>query len=159
MQSVGGSEPLLIRYSPHILATSLQFKGPYSQWGKGLMELKSWMEKRGLKASGRPFALFYDNPIETPKNELRSEACFPVAARFASEGRFTFKEFPECTVAEMRHPGPPEEYTRNYGAFLEGLLKAGYTLLGPAREFFESPAANLRPGMGILIQQPTKKAE
>jgi len=140
--------------APRILAASVQLKGSYSKWGMGLMELKAWMDRRNVKPAGRPFALFYDNPLETPAEVLRSEACYPVAKPFKSEGRFRFKEFSECQVAETTHSGPPEEFTKTYGAFLEGLLKSGYRLLGPAREFFDSPSEKTGPGMGSLIQQP-----
>ncbi len=122
-----------------------------------MMELKAWLDRRGIRTAGRRFALFYDNPTERGAAELRSEACFPVTEPFRSEGRFAFREFPECRVAETRHEGPPQEFTRTYGAFLEQLLNDRYTLLGPAREFFDSPSKELGPGMGSLIQQPVEK--
>lgn len=60
-------------------------------------------------------------------------------------------------VATTTHTGPPEEYTRTYGAFLEWILTNGYTFVGPAREIFREPSDTLRPGMGTIIQQPIKK--
>lgn len=80
-----------------------------------------------------------------------------MAGPFGSEGRFRFKEFPERQVAETRQEGPPEEYARTYGAFLEQLLGAGYNLEGPAREFYRSASTNLGSRMGRLIQQPVSK--
>lgn len=122
-----------------------------------MLELKAWLDERRISQSGDPFALFYDNPTEVAEPELRCEACIPVTKAFRSEGRFRFKEFPECQVAETAHEGEPEEYASTYGAFLEGLLEAGHELAGPAREFYHTPAADLAPGMGWLIQQPISK--
>lgn len=107
--------PVKFKISPRIMAASVGLKGPYSDWGKGLMRLKAWMDGKRILAVGRPLALLYDNPTETPSAELRSEACFGVSKPFESEGTFSFKEFQECHVAETRHEGPPEMYTRTMG--------------------------------------------
>lgn len=144
-------------HSSRILAATLELKGPYDSWGRGLMELKAWMERTGISQSGGPFALFYDNPTETPAAQLRSEACIPVSKPFKSEGLFKFKVFPECEVAETKHDGSPDTYTSTYGAFLEHLFNSGCGFLGPAREFFRLPSADLGPGMGWLIQQPVTR--
>jgi effector-binding domain-containing protein len=58
---------------------------------------------------------------------------------------------------QSRHDGPPEDYTKTYGSFLEGLLREGYTFYGPAREIFEEARENLQPGMGIETQQLMRK--
>ena len=150
-------KPVKFSKAKKILAASVELRGSYALLGSGMLELKAWLDERGISQSGNPFALFYDNPTEVPESQLRSEACIPVAKAFLSEGRFSFKEFPECRVAETTHEGKPEEYASTYGAFLEGLLKAGYNLAGPAREFYHAPASDLAPGMGWMIQQPISK--
>ncbi len=48
---------------------------------------------------------------------------------------------------QSRHDGPPEDYTKTYGSFLERLLREGYTFYGPAREIFEEARENLQPGI------------
>jgi effector-binding domain-containing protein len=140
-----------------LIVASLERKGAYSGIGETMRELKSWIDSKGMEQSGYPFCLFYDNPFETPESELRSEACIPVGKVFESEGQFKMKQFPETQVAETRHSGPPEEFAKTYGPFLEGLLKAGYQIVGPAREYFTAVSDVKGPGSGFLIQQPIAK--
>ena len=122
-----------------------------------MRELEKWLGSEGKRQVGDPVCLFYDNPGETPPPELRSEACIPVAGAFEPRGEFKFKELAETEVAETRHLGPPEEFAKTYGPFLEGLLRQGYTLEGPAREYFATSALVKGPGSGFLIQQPVSK--
>jgi len=122
-----------------------------------MRRLKTWIDLKGMEQSGYPFCLYYDNPSETPALQLRSEACIPVGKTFESEGQFKMKQFPESQVAETRHVGPPEEFAKTYGPFLEGLLNQGYQLAGPAREYYMTVSDVSGPGAGFLIQQPIAK--
>jgi len=131
--------------------------GPYEEWGKGLMELWKWLESKGVRVVGSPIGLFYDNPTEAQRDKLRSEACLPIEGDLQSEGRFRIKDLPAAQVATTQHNGPPEEYTKTYGTFLENLLRLGYSFDGPPRETFANAIATLRPGMGIRIEQPVSR--
>ena len=119
--------------------------------------LMEWLDSRRMAPVGEPFCLFYDNPSATPEPELRSEACIPVRLLFPPDGLVRSKELPATLVAETAHAGPPEEFGKTYGPFLEGLLNQGYDLLGPARECYHAPADARGPGTGFLIQQPVSK--
>lgn len=143
--------------SPRVTVASCELRGPYAGIGDKMKWLKAWMDSRGVEQAGYSFCLFYDNPMETPPEKLRSEACIPVAKPFESEGEVKLKELAEVQVAETRHTGPPEEFAKTYGPFLEGLLKGGFKILGPAREYFMSASDVRGPGSGFLIQQPVAK--
>ena len=149
--------PLRLKRIRRLRVASFELTGPYENWGRGLMELKGWLEKRKIATVGPPIGLFYDNPRETPPQELRSEACIPIKGEVASEGRFRIKDLPESRVASTKHRGPPEEYSVTYGSFLEKLLRPGYVLDGPAREIFDRPSPHLSPGKGVVIQQPVRR--
>ena len=123
-----------------------------------MRDLKGWIDSKGIEQSGYPFCLFYDNPGETPEDDLRSEACIPVSKAFASEGQFKMKEMAQADVAETRHSGKPEDFAVTYGPFLEGLQNSGYHLEGPAREYFMTVSEVRGPGSGFLIQQPVTKS-
>jgi AraC family transcriptional regulator len=142
-----------------MVVASLELKGDYAGIGGAMRRLKEWIDAKGIEQSGYPFCLFYDNPLETPVQGLRSEACIPVSSPFEGEGDFKMKTFSEGDVAETRHSGAPEEFYKTYGPFLEGLLKAGYQLLGPAREYFMTVSEVKGPGSGFLIQQPIQKRQ
>ncbi len=143
--------------SPRLTVAAVVHIGPYGDIGVVMRELKSWIDSRGIEQSGYPFCMYYDNPFEKPASELRSEACIPVAKPFESEGKFVMKELPQVDVAETRHQGPPEEFGKTYGPFLEGLLNGGYQIAGPAREYYTTVSDVKGPGAGFLIQQPIAK--
>jgi DNA gyrase inhibitor GyrI len=143
--------------APKMLVAYVERRGPYSGIGATMRSLKHWIDSMGIEQAGYPFCLFYDNPGETPPAQLRSEACIPVIKPFEPQGEHKMKELGEVEVAEIRHEGPPENFAKTYGPFLEGLLTQGYRLLGPAREYFMSAADVNGPGTGFLIQQPVEK--
>ena len=135
----------------------VEVKGAYSQVEGAMKELKEWIDSKGIEQGGYPFCMFFDNPLDTPANDLRSEVCIPVAASFESDGTHKVKMLPDTSVAETRHSGVPEEFFKTYGPFLEGLLNGGYSLAGPAREYFMTVTEVKGPGSGFLIQQPITK--
>jgi DNA gyrase inhibitor GyrI len=143
--------------SPRLTVACVERKGSYTGIEGTMRELKAWIDSKGFEQSGYPFCLFYDNPGETPETELRSEACIPVAKPFEPEGEHKVKELEAIDVAETRHSGPPEEFSKTYGPFLEGLLSQGYKIVGPAREYFMTVSEVKGPGSGFLIQQPIIK--
>lgn len=143
--------------TPKIIIAAIERKGSYYGIGESMTRLKEWIDRKGIEQSGYPFCLFYDNPTETSEEDLKSEACIPVGKAFDPEGEFKMKELGESQVAETRHHGPPEEFAKTYGPFLEGLLNEGYQLMGPAREYFMTASDVKGPGSGFLIQQPIAK--
>lgn len=143
------AEPVRVAY--------VELVGPYEDWGKGLMNLVSWLKANNVRMAGPPIGPYYDNPLENPADRLRSEACVPISGTVRPGRGIKVKDLPGGQVAVTRHRGPPEKYTDTYGSFLEGLLKEGYTPAGPAWEVFDEPREDLRSGMGIAIKQPIGK--
>jgi effector-binding domain-containing protein len=152
------AEPVIsFRVAPKMVVASLEKRGAYTGVGEAMRELKEWVASKGVKQVGNPFCLYFDNPSETSESLLRSEVCIPVAVALKGEGRFRIREFAETQVAETRHHGPPKKFAVTYGPFLETLLKSGYRLLGPAREYYTNVTDVTGPGAGFLIQQPIAK--
>jgi DNA gyrase inhibitor GyrI len=144
--------------SPKLQVAAIEHRGDYSMIGNSMRELKKWIDSKGVEQSGYPFCLYYDNPLETPEASLKSEACIPVTKPFEPEGKFQFKVLEAVDVAETKHEGSQTSFASTYGAFLEGLLKGGYELLGPAREFYMAMSDVKGPGAGFLIQQPIRRS-
>ena len=90
---------------PRIRVAYVQIKGPYDQWGKHLMELVSLLDSRNVQIGGAPFGLFYDSPLETPPENLRSEACIPVKGRIAASTGIKVKQMEAARVATTVHEG------------------------------------------------------
>ena len=56
----------------------LEHIGPYSGTGALLPEVHRLLTLEGVRPSGPPFALYYDDPSGTAPESLRSRACVPV---------------------------------------------------------------------------------
>ncbi len=143
--------------APKIVVAYRECRGPYSEIGDVMRTLKEWIDSKGIEQSGYPFCLFLDDPAGAEKSQLRGEACIPVGKPFEPEGDFKVKELAEVMVAEARHSGPPEEFSKTYGALLEEIAKQGYQILGPPREYFMTASEVRGPGTGFLILQPVAK--
>jgi len=83
------------------LVAYVELKGPYENWGRGLSELKLWLDGQHARIVGKPIGLFYDNPNEIAAAELSSDACFPIEGKLAPEGRFRVKELPGGEIASQ----------------------------------------------------------
>ena len=70
------------------------------------MESKEWLDRKHVEATGRPIGLFYDNPLETPAVEPRSEACLPISEAVQAEGRFKIKDLPAVKQQRPRTKDP-----------------------------------------------------
>ncbi|MDG7007124.1 MAG: GyrI-like domain-containing protein [Nitrososphaerota archaeon] len=138
-------------------AAFVERRGAYSGTGQDMLKLKNWIDSKGTEVAGYPFCQYFDNPGENPTAELKSEACIPVSGGFQPEGEFRMKELGESPVAETRHTGRQEEFAKTYGPFLEGLLSQGYSLFGPAREYYMTISGSKGPGSGFLIRQPVAR--
>jgi effector-binding domain-containing protein len=149
----------LIKFTtaPKTVVASLERKGSHSGVGESMKELKAWIDSKGIEQVGYPICLYFDSPSETVESELKREVCIPVAKAYKGEGKFQIKELAEIEAAETRHQGPPEQFAMTYGPFLEGLLKGGCRLLGPAREYYVTVSDVKGPGAGFLIRQPIAK--
>ncbi len=145
--------------APRIRVAYVQIEGPYEQWGKRLMELVSLLDSRKVQINGAPFGRYYDSPLDTPVEKLRSEACIPIKGRVAASTGVKVKQLEAAMMATTVHEGPPERYTDTYGALFGWIIANGYEFYGPAMEIFPLPSENLRPGMGTEIQQPIRKAK
>jgi len=74
-----------------------------------------------------------------------------------ADARFKVRELPAATVVASVHQGPPERYTDTFGSMFSWIISNGYEFYGPAREIYPRISEDLRPGMGIAIQQPIRK--
>lgn len=81
----------------------------------------------------------------------------PISGKVKADARFKVRELPAATVVASVHQGPPERYTDTFGSMFSWIISNGYEFYGPAREIYPRISEDLRPGMGIAIQQPIRK--
>lgn len=52
--------------------------GPYSQLNQTYTDIAKWIEENGHIMSGAPFEIYYNNPQDTPVEDLKTEVFFPI---------------------------------------------------------------------------------
>jgi AraC family transcriptional regulator len=75
-------DDVVIQTQPDVPVLALEHRGDYQSIGRSFEKLMAWAAGRGLlDAPMRCLALYYDDPMSKPKDELRSEACLAPEAR------------------------------------------------------------------------------
>ncbi|MHC4480564.1 MAG: GyrI-like domain-containing protein [Planctomycetota bacterium] len=117
---------------------SLAFTGSYEQTQDKLGTLASWLLRVGHPYSSSPLGLYYDNPAEVAQEELRAEACLPIAEECEAGDDTERKELPGATVAFAVHKGPYSQLRQLYEELFNWIRENGYRYVEgqPTRELF-----------------------
>jgi AraC family transcriptional regulator len=126
--------------------------GSYAQTGRALPGLHAALVGRGIRASGPPFGLFYDDPKTVSVAELRSRACLPVDAPVAATNDFKFDVLAQGTVAYAVVSGPYPEAPRAYPGLARYMSKMGWVQNGPIREIYLVPPSATKSHDELLCE-------
>lgn len=120
----------------------VEFVGSYTETGRLLPMVHQSMLEQGLEPIGPPFALYYDDPGQTPVESLRSRACVPVADRVTPASGLAFDLLPSTTVVYAFASGPYPEVPRAYAGMYDYMEANSWIENGPIREtYLVSPGA------------------
>ncbi|MBK7877535.1 MAG: GyrI-like domain-containing protein [Planctomycetes bacterium] len=117
--------------------------GSYTATGRALPELHAALERAGLRASGPPFALYYDDPGKVPVSELKSRACIPVEALPSASLGLLADVLPRAHVVYAYVAGPYPDAPRAYPGLFAYLGRMGWVEAGPIREVYHVPPASV----------------
>lgn len=117
----------------------VELTGSYTQTGRALPELHRAVIARGVRASGPPFALFYDDPGKVSADKLRSRACLPVDSVVSSCDAFRYDVLPAATVVYAVAAGPYPDAPRAYAGLYRYMARMGWIENGPIREVYLVP--------------------
>jgi DNA gyrase inhibitor GyrI len=117
---------------------SLSFTGSYEQTPDQLDKLMAWMLRAGHPYSGRPMALFHDDPDKTPEEELRAEVCLPVEEACEGYEGVERKTIEGTTVVAATFTLAPERVKEGYQEVFDWMEENGfvYTEGEPVREVY-----------------------
>ena len=154
-QSLPGSAPAA-PYTPDITVTRAPYTEVHANWkqrldqpyvyfehvgdyrlaGKRFPELHEAMQSQGIRASGPPFLLFYDDPAQVAIDELRARICLPVASAVNASGDVRYGVLPSTTVVYAVVEGPYPDVPQAYPGLYEYLAKMHWVENGPIREIY-----------------------
>ncbi len=117
--------------------------GDYRQLGTAMRELLALAESGAVTPNGPPFALFYDDPAQTPVDRLRAQVCLPVAGpTTALPVGVSYAVLPRAMVVYSRVAGAYPDVPRVYPTLIAYMQQLGWTAGGPIREIYlVNPAA------------------
>ena len=114
--------------------------GPYSDFGKSMMELGAWLTKNKVMPTGMPFGVYYDNPATVKPESTRYEVWIPVPAKTKGDKAVVVKKFGPALIASTMYMGPYDKLPTVYPNLMEWITKNNFEIAGPAHEFyFNSP--------------------
>ena len=121
----------------------VEYTGPYYETGRLLPSVEQAMRESGVRPSGPPFGLFYDDPGKVPADRLRSRACIPVDSMPKHLGRLSYDVLPSQTVAYAVAGGAYPDVPRCYPGVYAYMRKMGWVEDGPVREIYLVPPATV----------------
>jgi len=120
----------------------LDHVGSYTITGSLIPLLHKELTDQGLKATGPPFALYFDDPGSVATPTLRSRACVPVAGPRSPRAPLMYGVLPSTTVVYAVVSGPYPEVPRAYPGLYAYMKKMNWVEDGPIREIYLiSPSA------------------
>lgn len=117
----------------------LELIGDYRETGRAFAGLARAMRDQGMRPSGAPFALFYDDPGTVPIAQLRSRACIPVDSPARPRAPLAADLLPSRTVVYAYAGGRYTDLPRAYPGLYAYMAKMNWNEAGPVREIYMVP--------------------
>jgi AraC family transcriptional regulator len=141
---------------------SMSFTGSYEQTSDMLDELMSWLLREGHPYSGRPFAIFYDDPAKVEEADLRAEVCLPVSETIEVREPIEKKTVEGGDFAAAIHNGPYSSISDVYDKLSEWIASNDYSCrqeMGTREVFHKLIGEVENPGELVTeVQIPVIKA-
>jgi len=114
----------------------IELSGSYTETGRELVRLAKEMKSQGMRPSGAPFGLFYDDPGKVPVERLRSRACLPVDRQITPIAPLKADVLPSKTVTYAFVGGRYSDLPRAYHGLYSFMANMNWAEQGPIREIY-----------------------
>ncbi len=137
---------------------SIAKNGSYSDVGKTIGELMTWVIAKKIRMTGNPFGIYYDNPAKVTPESTRYEICLPVSKDTKSDNIIKVKQLPKMEVASTIYMGSYDKIGTAYEKLTNWITEQGYIITGPSRElYFSNPASASPESLKTEVQLPISK--
>lgn len=130
----------------------LEHLGPYSGTGALLPEVHRLLALEGVRPSGPPFALYYDDPTGKSPETLRSRACVPIESWTQPSLPLKADTLPSRTVAYAVASGAYPNVPAVYSGIFSYMEKLNWALAGPIREIYLIPPSEVADYSELLCE-------
>ncbi|MBS1718985.1 MAG: GyrI-like domain-containing protein [Armatimonadetes bacterium] len=136
---------------PAVPVAMMRHVGPYDELSQVFDMLSGWVDQNNVQAI-RWIGIYWDNPDETPANQLRSAACVEVPNNYqippSIGAPITLEQIPAGPFATCRYVGPYEGLDKVWTEFtaqIEGPLGRQISGSIPAYEVYVNDASDTPP--------------
>ena len=139
----------------------IEHKGAYHEipYDKYYEKLYSWAKENKARPGFKQFAIYPNNPNETPEKELLTQIAISIGKMAEPKGDIKVKTLPETEVAVIKHNAPAEEYNNTYAELLKWVEENDYEVSdNPIEMYTKKP--KVKQGKTIIyseIQFPVEK--
>ncbi len=139
----------------------LEHQGSYTDTAAHIPALLREMKVQGLEAAGPPFCLFYDDPAQTPVEQLRSRACVPINGLRSPRSPLDYNFLPSRSVVYAFVSGPYPNAPRAYPKLFQEMERNGWVMDGPILERYIVPPEEAKAASDFVceIQIPFGRGE
>jgi effector-binding domain-containing protein len=122
-------------------------KGPYTGVPKVIEQLAKAVDEGGYHQAGPVMVAYFNDPRQTPEEELLWEVRMPVAypgpIGSTEHDKMAFKYFDPMFVAYTYHIGPFDQVDQAYVELMEWIGRNKYQIFGPPVEIYWSDPATV----------------
>ena len=138
-----------VKTIPPMHVAYIRSLGPYAEvLGPAFGRLCAWAGKRGLFKPGVcTLAVCYDNPRNTPPEQIRSDACIMVDPSVAAEGEIHVQTLAGGKFAVATHHGPYSGLPQAWETVMSKLLPAAGLKMraAPCFEMYMNDCSQVKP--------------
>lgn len=133
--------------------------GPYQEVEVAWMKLASWAGEHGLFTERtKSYGIYYDDPMKTPAEQLRSEACITIDKEVPTVGDVKIKEVKSGRYAVTTHLGPYDKLSESWAELAKWLQESNEECAGGPgfEQYLNDPHATNPEHLVTLLLLPIK---
>lgn len=130
-------ETITIKSIKPFAYAAIEMSGSYDNHGDAFMKLFEQAGSQGVPMDGIMFGVYYNNPYDTPEEELKWDVGLPAQTIETVEAPLVLKKWEFETVAVRVYEGPVDDnFSAVYMSVITWIPENGYTVAGPVMERF-----------------------
>lgn len=121
----------------------MPIQGDYSDAVRYVGTLMQHLESQGIRPTGPPFALYFDDPLDVPVANCRYQVAVPVEGMTAATAPLGFSVLPTRKLIYSRVSGSYPDVDQAYPQMFEFMRHRSWVLDGPIRQILLTDPASV----------------